>query len=225
MRAMILAAGRGERMRPLTDTTPKALLKIANTCMIDYHLARIRKAGISEVVINLGHLGAMIREHLKDGQDYGVQIHYSDEGDTLLETAGGIIKALPMLGDEPFFVVNTDVYTDYTIQDPHLTAATLGHLIMVDNPRYHRQGDFGLDANRLHHNTTAKLTFSGMAYYQPALFKGRAPERLSLAELLQPMIAAQLISGEHYQGVWMDVGTIERLDAAQAERLTHDTHE
>lgn len=217
MKAMILAAGRGLRMRPLSNTTPKALLKIAGTCLIDYHLQRVRAAGITEVVINLDHLGEMIREHLKDGQQYGLQIHYSDESGYPLETAGGIIKALPLLGDEPFFVINADVYTDYAIQPGLKIASVLAHLVMVDNPPEHACGDFCLRDGYLHQNSSAKLTFSGMGYYQPALFEAQPVKRLPLTELLLPAIAAHTISGEHYRGIWADIGTMERLAKVSTE--------
>ena len=134
MKAMILAAGQGTRMRPLTNRIPKALLKVNGVCLIEHHLMRIRDAGITEVVINLGHLGTMIKETLKDGSSHGVRIAYSDEETQVLETAGGIINALPLLGDDPFFVVNADVYTDYAIHPMALKAPVQAHLIMVDNP-------------------------------------------------------------------------------------------
>ena len=216
MKAMILAAGQGTRMRPLTNRIPKALLKVNGVCLIEHHLIRIRDAGITEVVINLGHLGAMIKETLKDGSNHGVRITYSDEGTHVLETAGGIINALPLLGDDPFFVVNTDVYTDYAIHPMTLKAPVQAHLIMVDNPPHNRAGDFGIADGLLVNRAEAQLTFSGMGYYTAALFDQLPPQYLPLLKVLQPAIAQGLVSGEHYRGKWVDIGTIERLNSAQA---------
>ena len=223
MKAMILAAGRGVRMYPLTDHTPKALIEVNGACLIEHHLQRIREAGISEVVINLGHLGAMIQETLKDGDAYGVRITYSNEGDNPLETGGGILNALPLLGDEPFFVINTDVYTDYAIQPMTLQGTTQAHLIMVDNPMHNPDGDFALTEGLLSYHADTKLTFSGMGYYRATLFDGLSPQHLPLIKVLQPAIQQDLISGEHYRGKWIDVGTMERLDLARADDLSDKT--
>ena len=215
MKAMILAAGQGTRMRPLTNRIPKALLKVNGVCLIEHHLMRIRDAGITEVVINLGHLGTMIKETLKDGSSHGVRIAYSDEGTQVLETAGGIINALPLLGDAPFFVVNADIYTDYTIHPMTLKASVQAHLIMVDNPPHNRAGDFGIADGLLVNRAETQLTFSGMGYYTAALFDQLPPQHLPLLKVLQPAIAQGRVSGEHYRGKWMDIGTIERLNSAQ----------
>ena len=219
MKAMILAAGRGSRMRPLTDRIPKALVEINNTPLIAYHLMRIRDAGIVEVVINLGHLGEMIREALKDGSDYGVNISYSDESSHILGTGGGIVKALPLLGDTPFFVVNADVYTDYAIRPLAIQAPCQAHLVMVDNPEHNCAGDFGFSDGFVADCSQMKLTFAGLGYYTTDLFARLPLQQLSLVEILRPAVAAGLVSGEHYQGEWIDVGTIERLNVAQATGL------
>lgn len=215
MKAMILAAGRGMRMRPLTDNIPKALIEVNGVRLIERHLINIRDAGITEVVINLGHLGRMIQETIKDGSAYGVHITYSDEGANILETGGGIIKALPLLGDNPFFVVNTDVYTDYKIRPVTLKTSTKAHLVMVDNPEHNRGGDFALTDDILNNHAKTKLTFSGMGYYTPALFNQLPLQRQPLVDILKPAIEQNSISGEHYRGKWIDVGTMERLDLAQ----------
>lgn len=216
MKAMILAAGQGTRMRPLTYRIPKALIKVNGMRLIEHHLRRIRNAGISEVVINLGHLGAMIKETLKDGSAYGVRIAYSDEGADVLETGGGIINALTLLGDDLFFVVNSDVYTDYEIRPIVLETPVQAHLIMVDNPPHNRAGDFGLSNGILVNDAETQLTFSGMGYYVAALFDQWPSQRLPLLKVLKPAIEKGLISGEHYKGKWMDVGTMERLNSVQA---------
>ena len=217
MKAMILAAGQGMRMRPLTERIPKALIEVNGVCLIEHHLMRIRDAGITDVVINLGHLGTMIKDKLKDGGNYGVRIVYSDEGTNILETAGGIINALPLLGDDLFFVINADVYTDYKIHPIALQAPIKAHLVMVDNPSHNPDGDFGITDNLLVDDAATQLTFSGMGYHTAALFEGLKPQRLPLLKVLQPAIVRGLISGEHYQGKWADIGTMERLNSLLAD--------
>ena len=220
MKAMILAAGQGMRMRPLTERIPKALIEVNGACLIEHHLMRIRDAGITDVVINLGHLGAMIKDTLKDGSAYGVHIVYSDEGTHTLETAGGIVNALPLLGDDLFFVINADVYTDYEIHPITLPAPMQAHLIMVDNPSHNPDGDFGIADDRLVDDMATQLTFSGMGYYTVALFEGLKPQRLPLLKVLQPAIARGLISGEYYRGKWVDIGTIKRLNSLLTDTTT-----
>ena len=219
MKAMVLAAGRGVRMRPLTEHMPKALIKVNGTPLIVHHLLRLRAAGITEIVINLGYLGEMIRDELGDGSAYGVNIVYSDEASDVLETGGGIIKALPLLGDTLFFAVNADVYTDYKIQPLALKAPTQAHLVMVNNPKHNLAGDFGLSGGYLVHQSFTKLTFSGMGYYTVDLFAQFARRRLPLIEILYSAIGQGLVSAEHYRGKWVDVGTMERLNIAQAMSL------
>jgi N-acetyl-alpha-D-muramate 1-phosphate uridylyltransferase len=215
MRAMILAAGRGERLRPLTDTVPKALVEVGGKPLIVHAIERLRAAGIRELVVNLAWLGGRIRERLGDGSAHGVDIRYSDEGDAALETAGGIVKALPLLGDTPFWVVNADILCDYPFEDPALAPDDLAHLVLVDNPPYRADGDFSLEAGRLRPPAGDTFTFAGIGLYRPAFFAGETPERKPLLPLLQRWIAADRISAERYRGQWHDIGTRDRLAAAR----------
>jgi MurNAc alpha-1-phosphate uridylyltransferase len=215
MKAMILAAGRGERMRPLTDHTPKPLLLVGGKPLIVWHIERLARTGFRELVINHAHLGRQIESALGDGSRFGISITYSDEGEAL-ETAGGIAKALPMLGEEPFLVVNGDVYTDYDFG--RLAAQPMGgvvaHLVLVDNPPQHAQGDFHLENGRLVGRGALRLTFSGIGVYRPELFASVVPgSQAKLAPLLHAAIAQQRATAEHYRGDWVDVGTPERLHA------------
>ncbi|MEY4592932.1 MAG: hypothetical protein RIR18_1827 [Pseudomonadota bacterium] len=217
MRAMILAAGRGERMRPLTDHAPKPLLPVSGKPLIVWHLEKLATAGISDVVINLGHLGEQIPVALGDGQRWGLNLHYSQEPPGALETAGGIRHALPLLGDEPFLVINGDVFCDWPVERAAIIAAqfgpeTLAHLVMIDNPEHHPSGDFALVGNQLKTQGEPRYTFAGIGIYRPELFSGLPdPKPAKLAPLLRTAMAADQISGEHYAGRWVDVGTPERL--------------
>ncbi|MDH2915671.1 MAG: nucleotidyltransferase family protein [Gallionella sp.] len=226
MRAMILAAGRGERMRPLTDLTPKPLLQAGGKPLIVWHIERLVRAGVTDLVINHAHLGIQIEKTLGDGSQFGATIRYSDEG-TALETAGGIAFALHLLGDETFAVVNGDVYCDYDFA--HLPALAMQmernqdniHLVLVDNPLHHSAGDFGLQELRVT-DIAPKLTFSGIGLYRPSVFThiprgSKAP----LAPLLREQIAAGKVSGEHHRGVWVDVGTPQRLDELDQQLRAH----
>lgn len=213
---MILAAGRGERMRPLTDHTPKPLLQAGGKPLIVWHIERLVRAGITDLVINHAHLGAQIEQALGDGKQFGATIQYSPEG-TALETAGGIAFALPLLGNKPFAVVNGDIFCDYDIsQLPVLSEQMqhnqdIVHLVMVDNPPQHPNGDFGLHDFRMT-DTEPKLTFSGIGLYQPSLFTHiQRGTKAPLAPLLREQIALGKVSGEHHRGVWMDIGTPQRL--------------
>lgn len=227
MKAMILAAGRGERMRPLTDTCPKPLLKVAGEPLIGWHLRRLRNAGIGEIVINHAWLGAQIEAALGSGKAYGVNIRYSPEGETGLETAGGIATALPLLDGGPFLVVNGDVLTDIDFQTAFAAAETLlrqrklAHLWLVPNPRHNPKGDFILQENGAAASADADgeaLTFSGMGVYHPDLFRNTPPRQAAkLAPLLREAMSAGLVSGEKHTGLWLDVGTEERL--AEADKL------
>jgi MurNAc alpha-1-phosphate uridylyltransferase len=208
---MILAAGRGERMRPLTNTTPKPLLQVGGQALIEYHLAALREAGIHEIVINHAWLGEQITQRLGDGSQHGVQIQYSDESAGALETAGGIVKALPLLGDEPFVVVNGDIFTDYSYAGLPQQPDGLAHLVMVDNPLQHPGGDFVLREGRVLAEGEPRLTFSGIGVYDPQLFSGCQPGILPLAPILREAMARNEVSGEHYTGQWLDIGTPERL--------------
>jgi MurNAc alpha-1-phosphate uridylyltransferase len=224
---MILAAGRGERMRPLTDTLPKPLLRVDGKSLIEYHLENLARAGFVEVVINHAHLGKMIEATLGNGERYGVAIHYSHEP-TALETAGGIAQALPILecgsrnnhASQPFLTVNADIYCEFDFSNllPVLRRLQakpdedLAHLVLVDNPAHHLDGDFMLDSGRIAPSGRNSLTFSGIGVYQPEFFKDVLPGSVAkLAPLLRKAIAAGKVSGDHYRGVWMDVGTPERL--------------
>jgi MurNAc alpha-1-phosphate uridylyltransferase len=213
MKAMILAAGRGERMRPLTDHTPKPLLQVGGKPLIVWHLERLSYAGFREVIINHAHLGSQIEAALGNGQRWGLSIRYSAEM-IALETAGGIANALPLLGEQPFLVVNSDVFTDVDFNKLKnaLHKDKLAHLILVDNPPQHPDGDFSLDNDQLALDGVRRLTFSGIAVYHPALFtnveQGHAAK---LAPLLRQAISQGLASAEHYQGKWYDIGTPERL--------------
>jgi MurNAc alpha-1-phosphate uridylyltransferase len=208
---MILAAGRGERMRPLTDHTPKPLLKVGGKSLIVWHLQRLALAGFKEIVINYAHLGQQIEAALGDGSEWGFHILYSPE-EKALETAGGIANALPLLGAEPFLVVNGDVFTDVNFSSLKLQPPNLAHLVMVNNPPQHPQGDFAISAGKLAENGDMRYTFSGIGVYHPQLFaEVKKGEPAKLAPLLREAMAAGLVSAEHYSGVWHDIGTPERL--------------
>ncbi len=212
MKAMILAAGRGERMRPLTDHTPKPLLPVAGRPLIAHHLEALRAAGIGEIVINTGHLGEQLPAALGDGRDWGMRIAWSPEPPEALETGGGIFQALPLLGSEPFLVVNGDVWTDYPFARLSALPAGLAHLVLVSNPPHHREGDFALAADgRVGQSGARRLTFSGISVLRPELFAGCAPGRFPLGPLLRRAMAADRVSGEHYTGSWRDIGTPQRL--------------
>ena len=208
--AMILAAGRGERMRPLTDHTPKPLLKVHDKPLIVWHIERLKKAGITQLVINHAHLGEQIEQTLSDGSSLGVSISYSPE-DTALETGGGIARALPLLGEQPFLVVNGDVWTDVDYTALALDEDDLAHLVLVNNPSHNPKGDFALNNNRVTSDGANKLTFSGVGLYQPSLFVAQPEERFPLAPLLREAMSLNKVSGFHHRGVWMDIGTPERL--------------
>jgi MurNAc alpha-1-phosphate uridylyltransferase len=212
MKAMLLAAGRGERMRPLTDAVPKPLLQAGGRCLIEYQLERLHLAGIREVVINLSYRGQQIRDHLGDGRRYSLNITYSDEGDAPQETAGAIIHALPLLGTKPFIVINSDIWSDYPLAQLAAQPDSRAHLVMVNNPGHHSKGDFALVGGRLNMQSDPKLTYSGIGVYTAELFRNYAPGKRPLREVLLPAIAAGIVSGEHYQGKWLDIGTPERLE-------------
>lgn len=224
MKAMILAAGRGERMRPLTDHKPKALLQIDGKYLILNIISALLRAGIDDLVINLAHLGEQIATTLGDGSALGVHIEYSWEtkaGETTaLETAGGIVWALPLLGDAPFIAVNADVYSDYDFSVLQAAAqrlaagGPLAHLVLVDNPPQHPRGDFGLAGGKVQASAAAQYTFSGMGAYHPALFANvNRGDRARLADVLVAAMAGGQVTGELYRGQWHDVGTPERLAA------------
>ncbi len=220
MKAMILAAGRGDRMRPLTDVCPKPLLKAGGIPLIEHHINKLRKAGIIEIVINHAYLGQQIEDYLQDGQALGVAIRYSHE-DTALETGGGIFQALPLLGDAPFLVVNADVWCDIDygqlLQSINAQSANaqsisgLAHLLMINNPVHNPQGDFYYTNGRLSKSGEEKLTYSGIGIYYPQLFAECVAGAFPLAPLLRKAISDNLITATYYNGYWLDVGTPERL--------------
>ncbi|MBL1259739.1 MAG: nucleotidyltransferase family protein [Thiotrichaceae bacterium] len=219
MKAMILAAGRGERMRPLTDVTPKPLLTVGGDYLIAYHLRSLVAAGITEIVINHAWLGEQLEQVLGDGSQYGARIHYSAEGDVGLETAGGIKHALPLLGDMPFVVVNGDVWSDFSFTSLPKMPAGLAHLVLVDNPPFHPEGDFSLQQGQVQCDGEAKLTFSGVGVYRAELFESLAEGRSPLAPLLRSAMMKGVVSGEYYRGGWVDVGTPERLNVLDRQLL------
>ncbi len=210
MKAMILAAGRGERMRPLTDHIPKPLLQVGGRPLVVHHIEALAAAGFRELVINHAHLGARIEAALGDGSRWGVRILYSPEGQAL-ETGGGIFNALPLLGEAPFLVVNGDVWCDFPLTLPILPDGLLAHLVLVDNPEHHPDGDFALRAGRVSNLGVQRLTFSGIGIYHPDLFAGCRPGAFKLAPLLRTACDQGRVGGEHYRGLWMDIGTPERL--------------
>jgi MurNAc alpha-1-phosphate uridylyltransferase len=219
MKAMILAAGRGERMRPLTDHAPKPLLKVGGKALIVWHIERLAAAGFNDIVINHAHLGEQIEVALGNGSQWGVRIQYSPEK-IALETAGGIANAMPLLGNSPFLVVNGDVYTDIDFGALRLAPPNLAHLVMVNNPPQHAAGDFTLCNGKLSVEGTEKLTFSGVGVYEPSLFAGIVRgEAAKLAPLLKVAMAQGLVSGTHHQGAWHDIGTPERLQALDSQLL------
>ncbi|MDA3947554.1 MAG: nucleotidyltransferase family protein [Helicobacteraceae bacterium] len=219
---MILAAGLGERMRPLTDHTPKPLLKVAGKPLVVYHIEKLAAAGFEEIIINIAHLGFMIPEALGDGSKWGIKITYSDEQEEgALESAGGIVKALPLLGDEPFLVVNGDVWCDYRFDSAFDLKEELVHLILVDNPDHNRKGDFALEDRRVRNDGASKHTFAGIGYYSPKLFKDLAYGAAPLAPLLREAMALDRVSGELYSGEWRDIGTPERLAEVNKDLRNH----
>ena len=212
MKAMILAAGRGERMRPLTNHTPKPLLRAGGKPLIVWHIEKLAKAGFHDLVINHAHLGTQIENALGDGSQFGVSIDYSPEAEAL-ETAGGIANALPLLGNKPFLVVNGDVFCDFDFMTlTPLPENTLAWLVLVNNPEHNPSGDFALQENIVSDDATEKLTFSGIGVYHPDLFRDvDRGSKAKLAPLLRRAIKTNQVRGEHYQGRWLDIGTPERL--------------
>lgn len=214
MKAMILAAGRGERMRPLTDFTPKPLIKVGGKSLIVWHLERLANAGFKEVVINHAHLGEQIEQALGNGSQWGMHIEYSPEKNAL-ETAGGIANALALLGNQPFLVVNGDIFTEINFAALKLAQLdVLAHLVLVNNPPQHPNGDFAIEEGALINEGSQKLTFSGVGVYHPDLFATVLPgSPAKLAPLLRQAISQKQATAEHYQGVWHDIGTPDRLES------------
>lgn len=211
MKAMILAAGRGERMRPHTDKVPKPLLQAGGRALIDYHVHALVRAGINDIVVNHAHLGTQIEAYLGDGGRYGARIRYSPEGETPLETGGGILHALPLLDETAFLVVNGDIWTDYPFERLPGEPAGLAHIVLVPNPEHNADGDFALIGARVANSGDTRHTFSGIGVYRPGLFDECAPGVFALGPLLRAAADRGEVSGELYNGEWDDIGTPQRL--------------
>ena len=222
MKCMLLAAGLGERLRPITDKIPKPLVEIAGKPLIEYHLENLKSAGFKEVVINLSHLGEMIQKHLGDGSKFELQIEYSQEGAKPLETAGGIIHALPLLGEKPFLVINADIWCNHSLSFANLTQDKLAHIVLVDNPAHNPNGDFVYEFGKVYNTGKNTLTFSGIGIYHPKFFKELATGKLALAPILRKAIDNGLVSAEYFSGKWFDIGTQDRL--AETERYVLETY-
>ncbi|MCK9472770.1 N-acetylmuramate alpha-1-phosphate uridylyltransferase MurU [Sulfurimonas sp.] len=217
MKAMILAAGRGERMRPLTDKTPKALLKVHGKSLIVWHIERLTSLGFSEIVINIDYLGDMIEKSLGDGSKWGVNLLYSDERQSgALESAGGIINALPLIQSDTFLVVNSDIWCDYEFETSFNLNGDLAHLILVPNPQHNPDGDFALHKNRVSNDIKRRFTFSGIGYYSAKLFEGLECKKMPLAPLLREAVKNGNVGGSLYEGKWHDIGTPQRLKEINA---------
>jgi MurNAc alpha-1-phosphate uridylyltransferase len=212
MRAMILAAGRGERLRPLTDTVPKPLFDINGKTLIERHLEKLSLAGFREVVINLDHLGDLIRDTLGNGSSWDLNIHYSEEPQGALDTGGGIFQALSLLGDTPFAVINGDVFTDYPMARLRAIKCDHAHLVMIPNPAHNPNGDFALHTGRIDPDGQPRFTFSGISVYNPRFFDACSAGRFSVVPMLIEAATANKVTGEFFRGSWHDVGTKERLD-------------
>lgn len=219
MHAMILAAGRGVRLKPLTDKIPKPLVRVGDDTLIERHIKNIAAAEFESIVINTAHLGEKIRNHVGDGSRYGIPITYSDEGEQALETGGGIANALPLLGQEPFLVVNADIYCDIPFDRTFQLNDTLLHLVMVNNPAHHPQGDF--TAAELNLAGQERYTFSGVGYYHPQLFS-HEHRIFPLIDVFRNCIANKTISANVFKGTWFDVGTGGRLHAANKYALAEN---
>jgi N-acetyl-alpha-D-muramate 1-phosphate uridylyltransferase len=215
---MILAAGRGERMRPLTDQLPKPLLSVAGKPLLQYHIETLAAAGIRDIVINLAWKGAMIREVLGDGASLGAHLTYSDEGDTALETGGGVFKALPLLGEEPFIVVSGDIWTDFPLGRlvDGLRPEDVAHFVVVPNPDFHTRGDFALSKGRLVPEGP-RYTYANIGVFRPEFFAGCKPGKFAIAPLMFEWIARDRVSGELYEGRWRNVGTPQQLHQLDQE--------
>lgn len=213
MKAMILAAGRGERMRPLTDDLPKPLLEVGGKPLIVHMIESLATAGITGIVVNIAHLGERIIDRIGDGKRLGVSVTYSQEGEEALETGGGIFEALPLLDSDPFLVVNGDIWTDFPFARLPTHRSGKAHLVLVDNPPHHPDGDFSLTEDRVDVDGGPKMTFSGIGVYRRALFRHCHGGKFPLVPMLRSAMAEGMVSGEHYGGRWTDVGTPERLQA------------
>ena len=222
MRAMILSAGRGERMRPLTDALPKPLLSVGGKPLIQYHLEALAHAGVREVVVNLAWRGAMLRDALGNGARFGVRLIYSDEGDEALETGGGIFNALPLLGMEPFIVVSGDIWTEYRFEllASRLSSRDVAHFVLVPNPPFHVEGDFSLRTGRIIDGEGARQTYANIGVYRPEFFAGCRPGPFPLVPLMRAWIGEGRVSGELYEGAWRNIGTPAQLAELDRELMT-----
>jgi len=221
MKAMILAAGRGERMRPLTDHTPKPLLEVKGKALILWHIEKLARNGFTDIVINIAHLGEQIIDKLGDGSEWGVHIIYSDERVSgALESAGGIKKALPLLGPHPFLVVNADIFCEYEFDASFTLEKSEAHLILVPNPAHNPQGDFGIEGDILVNSSDLMYTFSGIAYYSPHFFDTIELQKSALAPYLRQSISKKALSGALFKKVWHDIGTPKRLKEINYEKTT-----
>jgi MurNAc alpha-1-phosphate uridylyltransferase len=209
--AMILAAGRGERLRPVTDSMPKSLVEINGQALLERHLRSLARDGVETVIVNLGWLGEQITERIGSGEEFGLNVVYSQEGDNILETGGGIHRALPMLGADPFFVINADIYTDMPLPDVQLGDDDMAHLICVPVTEDKSGGDFAIVDGRIRNDGEPMFTFSGVSIYRPEFFADCTPGRFSVVPMLRAAADANKISGSIYSGLWRDVGTPERL--------------
>ena len=213
MRAIILAAGRGERLRPVTDTTPKPLLDVHGRPLVVHHLERLATAGFREVVINLAHLGEQISEALGDGSNWDLNIHYSQEPPGALDTGGGIFNALPLLGEAPFAVINGDIFCQYPLARLRAIKCDHAHLVLVPNPEQHPKGDFALQGGYVNDEAQPRHTFSGISVYNPRFFADAPGGRFSVVPMLLSAMAERKVTGEIFRGEWHDIGTLERLEA------------
>ena len=215
MRAMILAAGLGERMRPLTDKMPKSMLQVNGKPLIQYHVENLVQSGILDIIINHAQFGDQIESFLGNGKIWGARIAYSPEDESPLDTAGGIVEALPLLGEEPFLTVNADIWTDFPFQQllnlSEDLLNDLAHIVLVDNPAHNAKGDFSLNKNRVLNEGDFMLTFSGISVFKPEFFKGCTSGSTPLTPMIRQAVSQGRVSGSHYQGQWRDIGTPERL--------------
>lgn len=218
---MILAAGRGERMRPLTDATPKPLLQAGGKSLIEYHIDALARAGIEKIVINLAWKGSMLRDALGNGTRFGIKLHYSDEGDSALETGGGVFRALPLLGDDPFIVVSGDIWCPYPFADlrTRLGERDVAHFVLVPNPSFHTKGDFGLQADRVTNAADERYTYANIGVFHPAFFEGCRAERFPFVPIMRKRIDEGRVSGELYEGPWRNIGTPAQLAELDRELL------
>ncbi len=213
MAAMILAAGLGERLRPITDTTPKALVEVDGISMLSQHLQRLADARVKTVVINLGWLGEQIAEQIGSGQKFDLQVVYSPEYDNILDTGGGIKRALPLIGNVPFWVINADIYTNFALPNVKLAPDSLAHLVLVPTPAHKESGDFELRDGKVRNSDNQDLTYSGIAFYRPEFFADAGDGRFSVVPLWREAADRGQLDGSLYEGIWEDVGTPERLAA------------